>query len=456
MLSAWPSGKAIGPARASTFPGAWPSVSLPPARMKLPFELALALRYLRPKRTFVSVITLISIIGVTLGVAVLIIVMSVMTGFGEQLRERLLNFNAHIKVAVNGKPMADYRGVRDTVLLNEAVAAAAPFIIGPVLVETQPDGEESPQVFTPWVRGVDPVLEESVSSLTSTNSIIDGVFDVDGGLVVGSQMRTMLNLRVGDYLALHSARSFHAFREAQEDGREAVLLPDDFEVRGVMDAGLYEYNASFVLTSIEDAQELFGLGDAVHGIGVKLNNPDRTEPVRQQLLKALPPGHVVTTWEDENTQILEALKVERNVMFFLLFFVMIVAAFGITSSQITFVVQRTPEIGTLKALGATGGQIMQVFFAQSFVVAVLGLTLGFGLGLLALEYRNEFLLLLRDMTGLEIFPASIYGWQELPSKIVPGDLIRIAAGSLFICLLAGVIPAWNAGRLKPVEAFRHE
>jgi len=424
--------------------------------MKLPFELALALRYLRPKRTFVSVITLISIIGVTLGVAVLIIVMSVMTGFGEQLRERLLNFNAHIKVAVNGKPMADYRGVRDTVLLNEAVAAAAPFIIGPVLVETQPDGEESPQVFTPWVRGVDPVLEESVSSLTSTNSIIDGVFDVDGGLVVGSQMRTMLNLRVGDYLALHSARSFHAFREAQEDGREAVLLPDDFEVRGVMDAGLYEYNASFVLTSIEDAQELFGLGDAVHGIGVKLNNPDRTEPVRQQLLKALPPGHVVTTWEDENKQILEALKVERNVMFFLLFFVMIVAAFGITSSQITFVVQRTPEIGTLKALGATGGQIMQVFFAQSFVVAVLGLTLGFGLGLLALEYRNEFLLLLRDMTGLEIFPASIYGWQELPSKIVPGDLIRIAAGSLFICLLAGVIPAWNAGRLKPVEAFRHE
>ena len=424
--------------------------------MKLPFELALALRYLRPKRTFVSVITLISIIGVTLGVAVLIIVMSVMSGFDRDLREHLLNLNAHIKVAVDGKPMADYRAVRDTVLLNDKVDEAAPFIVGPVLVETQPDGEESPQVFTPWVRGVDPLLEATVSSLSSTNSIIDGEFDVDGGLVVGSQIRTMLNLQVGDYLALHSARSFHAFREAQENGREAVLLPDDFEVRGVMDAGLYEYNASLVLTSLGDAQELFGLGDTVHGLGVKLDNPDRAELVRRQLLKSLPPGHVVTTWEDENAQILEVLKVERNVMFFLLFFVMIVAAFGITSSQITFVVQRTPEIGTLKALGATSSQIMQVFFSQSLVVALLGLTLGFGLGMLVLEYRNEFLLLLRNLTGLEIFPASIYGFQELPSKIVQADLIRIAVGSLFICLLAGVIPAWNAGRLKPVEAFRHE
>ena len=143
-------------------------------------------------------------------------------------------------------------------------------------------------------------------------------------------------------------------------------------------------------------------------------------------------------------------------MFFLLFFVMVVAAFGITSSQITFVVQRTPEIGTLKALGATGWQIMQVFFAQSLVVAALGLTLGFGLGRLALAYRNEFLEFLRVTTGFELFPASIYGFQALPSKIVTGDLVSIGVGSLFICLLAGVIPAWNASRLKPVEAFRHE
>ena len=424
--------------------------------MKLPFELALALRYLRPKRTFVSVITLISIIGVTLGVAVLIIVMSVMTGFDRDLRERLLDFSAHLKVTNRNRIVSDYRALRHKVLEREAVAGVAPFIIGPVLVETQPEEGESPRIYTPWVRGVDPELELSVSSLTATNSIIDGEFEVDGGLVVGSEMRKILNLSVGDFLAVHSARSFHRIREAQEDGKEVVLLPDDYEVRGIIDAGLYEYNANFVLTSLEDAQDLYGLGDAVHGLGVKLHDPTQAESVRQQLLTTLPQGHVVTTWEDENTQILDALKVERNVMFFLLFFVMIVAAFGITSSQITFVVQRTPEIGTLKALGATGWQIMQVFLMQSLVVAALGLTLGFGLGLLALEYRNEFLVLMRDATGFELFPASIYGFQALPSKLVTGDLIRIGVGSLFICLLAGLIPAWNASRLKPVEAFRHE
>ena len=424
--------------------------------MKLPFELALALRYLRPKRTFVSVITLISIIGVTLGVAVLIIVMSVMTGFDRDLRERLLDFNAHLKVTNRNRIVSEYRELRHKVLEHEAVAGVAPFIIGPVLVETQPEEGESPRIYTPWVRGVDPELELSVSSLTATNSIIDGEFEVDGGLVVGSEMRKILNLSVGDFLAVHSARSFHRIREAQEDGKEVVLLPDDYEVRGIIDAGLYEYNSNFVLTSLEDAQDLYGLGDAVHGLGVKLHDPTHAESVRQQLLTTLPQGHVVTTWEDENTQILDALKVERNVMFFLLFFVMIVAAFGITSSQITFVVQRTPEIGTLKALGATGWQIMQVFLMQSLVVAALGLTLGFGLGLLALEYRNEFLVLMRDATGFELFPASIYGFQALPSKLVTGDLIRIGVGSLFICLLAGLIPAWNASRLKPVEAFRHE
>ena len=225
-------------------------------------------------------------------------------------------------------------------------------------------------------------------------------------------------------------------------------------MRGIVDAGYFEYNANFMLTSLENAQDLYDLGDAVHGLGVRLKDASLAEPTRQQLLKTLPAGLVVRTWEDENSHLLEALRVERNVMFYLLFFVMIVAAFGITSSQITFVVQRTPEIGTLKALGATGGQIMRVFLSQSLFVAALGLTFGFGIGLLALEFRNEFLVLMRDLTGFEIFPASIYGFQALPAQIVPGDLVKIGVGSFFICLLGGVLPAWNASRLRPVEAFR--
>ncbi len=423
--------------------------------MKLPFELALALRYLRPKRTFVSVITLISIIGVTLGVAVLIIVMSVMSGFDLMLRERLLNFNYHIKVFTENRVMNNYNEVREKLLQNKVVRGVAPCVVGPVLIETQPD-EGLPQIDTPFVRGVDIELEQTVSSLVSSNSLVQGEMDLDGGILVGSEIRSRLNLKVGDYIAVHSARSFHRIREAQEKDKEIVLLPDDFEVRGVIDVDFYDYNANFMLTSLQNAQDLYDLGDAVHGLGVRLEDASLAEITRQQLLEVLPSGLVVRTWEDENSHLLEALRVERNVMFYLLFFVMIVAAFGITSSQITFVVQRTPEIGTLNALGATGGQIMRVFLSQSLVVALLGLTFGFGLGLLALEFRNEFLLLMRELTGFEIFPASIYGFQALPAEIVPGDLLKIGIGSFFICLLAGVLPAWNASRLRPVEAFRHE
>ena len=423
--------------------------------MKLPFELVLALRYLRPKRTFVSVITLISIIGVTLGVAVLIIVMSVMSGFDLMLRERLLNFNYHIKVFTENRVMNNYNEVREKLLQNKVVRGVAPFVVGPVLIETQPD-EGLPQIDTPFVRGVDIELEQTVSSLVSSNSLVQGEMDLNGGILVGSEIRSRLNLKVGDYIAVHSARSFHRIREAQEKDKEIVLLPDDFEVRGVIDVDFYDYNANIMLTSLQNAQDLYDLGDAVHGLGVRLEDASLAEITRQQLLEVLPSGLVVRTWEDENSHLLEALRVERNVMFYLLFFVMIVAAFGITSSQITFVVQRTPEIGTLNALGATGGQIMRVFLSQSLVVALLGLTFGFGLGLLALEFRNEFLLLMRELTGFEIFPASIYGFQALPAEIVPGDLLKIGIGSFIICLLAGMLPAWNASRLRPVEAFRHE
>ena len=165
---------------------------------------------------------------------------------------------------------------------------------------------------------------------------------------------------------------------------------------------------------------------------------------------------VVRTWMDDNSGILSALLVEKNVMFYLLFFIMIVAAFGITSAQITFVMQKTREIGVLKALGATNGQVRWLFLSQSLIVGVLGVIAGFSLGLLALRFRNEFLDFMNKAFGFELFPANIYAFDRLPALIVPGDLAVICGGSLFICLLAGLLPAWNAGRLQPVEALRHE
>jgi lipoprotein-releasing system permease protein len=197
------------------------------------------------------------------------------------------------------------------------------------------------------------------------------------------------------------------------------------------------------------------MDEDVSGLKVMLDNPENAEMVRAQLGPVIP-GAYISTWLEESSAFLDALVVEKNVMFYLLFFIMIVAAFGITSAQITFVVQKTREIGMLKALGATGRQIMSIFLLQSFIVGIIGVICGFGLGMLAVSYRNEFLNLMRRTTGFEVFPQSIYQFTQLPAVINPRDIMIICGGSLIIAVLAGLLPAWNAGRLKPVEALRHE
>ena len=421
---------------------------------RLPFELLLALRYLRPKRTFVSVITLISIIGVMLGVAVLIIVICVMSGFDRQLKERILGFNSHLRVTKAGTTMRDYAVVRATIAANPQVKGAAPFVLGQVLAQTQPS-EGEPAVAAPWVRGIDPRLEDRISVLPK--SIIAGEFDVKGaGLLVGRDFAQLMGLAVGDHLEIISPRTLRKVRASQKQGKEIEVQTEEFVVKGIFDVGYYEYNASVIVTSLANAQDLYDLDDTVHGMLVMLKDSDQAADVREQLRAALGPGHRITTWFEENSGILNALIVEKNVMFYLLFFIMIVAAFGITSALITFVVQKTREIGMLKAMGATNGQVTGIFLSQSFIVGVLGVTAGLGLGMLALEYRNEFLYLMNRATGFELFPASIYGFTELPALIDWRDIVVICGGSLLISLAAGALPAWNAGRLKPVEALRYE
>ncbi len=188
---------------------------------------------------------------------------------------------------------------------------------------------------------------------------------------------------------------------------------------------------------------------------VMLKDPYEAEAARGQLERALGRNFGVTTWNDDNSAML-AVMVEKNVMLYILFFIVIVAAFGITCTLITFVVLKTRDIGVMKALGASRRQIMWIFLSQSLVVSVLGVLIGFALGMLAVIYRNPFLHLMRKLTGIELFPAKIYMLTELPALIIPGDIAIICGGSLVICLLAAAFPAWHASRLKPVEALRHE
>jgi lipoprotein-releasing system permease protein len=422
---------------------------------KLPFELLLALRYLRPRRTFVSIITLISIVGVALGVAVLMIVISVMSGFDHDLREKILGFNAHLKIFQNGRPLENYAPVMQLVASNKNVRGVAPFVLGQVLVVTQPTNGESKLTGAPWVRGVDVAHESSVSVLPQ--SLIAGSFDLSGrGLVVGSQFAENLNLSVGDRVSVYSPADLEKMEKQRGKPDEEAVLPDDYEVRGIFDVGYFEYNANVVVTSLENGQDLYTLDDNVHGLMVMLNDPYQAPQVRRELLMALGPNYNITIWTEENSGILNALLVEKNVMFYLLFFIVLVAALCILSAQITFVVQKTREIGMLKALGASNLQISGVFLGQSAIIGVLGVISGYGLGMLALTYRNEFLHFMNRLTGFELFPASIYGFGDLPAVINPHDIAVICGLSFVICVFGGVLPAIRAGRLKPVEALRYE
>jgi lipoprotein-releasing system permease protein len=423
----------------------------------LPFELLLALRYLRPKRTFVSIITLISIVGVALGVAVLIIVISVMSGFDHDLREKILGFNAHLKIYGRGQLIENYADTMRSVSSNKNVCGVAPFVLGQVLVETEPVDTNTEESLTaaPWIRGVDVNTEDSVSVLPK--SIVAGSFDVSGrGLVIGGDFANNMNLKVGDRVLIYSPADLKRMREHQGKSNEEAVLPDDYTVTGIFSTGYFDYDANVIATSLENAQDLYNLGDGVHGLMVMLNDPYQAPEVQGELQHSLGDNYRITTWMQDNSAILGALIVEKNVMFYLLFFIVLVAALCILSAQITFVVQKTREIGMLKALGATNLQISGIFLTQSAIIGVLGVLAGLALGILAVAYRNEFLEFMRRATGWELFPASIYGFGELPAIIAPRDIAVICVSSFVICILGGVLPALRAGRLKPVEALRYE
>ena len=422
---------------------------------RLPFELLLALRYLRPKRTFVSVITLISVLGVSLGVAVLIIVISVMSGFDQQLRDKILGFNTHLKVFHRGqKNINDYAALSRVIASNGNVKAVAPLVLGQVLVETEPQ-EGQGKVSAPWVRGIQPETETNITVLPK--SIVDGVFDVhDRGLLIGVEFARNMNLHVGDQVNVYSPSDLRKWKESAGKEGGKVPVPPEYEIRGIFDVGYYEYDLSVVVTALRDAQDLYDLGKSVHGIIVMLHDPYQAPAVQKQLERTLGPDFRTSTWMDENSYLLNALVVEKNVMFYILFFIMIVAALCILSALITFVVQKTREIGMLKALGSTDLQVAGIFLSQGALVGGIGNLAGYGLGMLALTYRNEFLDFMNRMTGFQLFPREIYGFGALPALIVPKDILLICGSAWIICILGGVIPAWRAGRLKPVEALRYE
>jgi len=325
------------------------------------------------------------------------------------------------------------------------VTGAAPNLEGLVFIQTEGD-----RVHTPLLRGVDPELERTVSRVP--DSIVEGEFSVGyGEIVVGRDLALRLGLRLGDSILVYSPQNF-----VSED---ELRLPEELTISGIFEVGMWEYDAGYVLTSLETARSIYNVEQGVHNIQVMTSEPMQAPRIAQQISRRLnvaAPIYDTRSWIDLNRQMFTALQTEKNMMFFLLIFITIVAAFGITNTLITLTVQKTHEIGLLKALGFSNRRIVNIFLWIGAVQGVIGTGLGLGLGLLALKYRNELLNFISAQFRVDLLPKELYQLSQIPAHTTTSDVVTVCATVLVICTLAGLVPAWRAAQLEPAEALRNE
>jgi len=414
-----------------------------------PFELRIGRRYLRSTgNRFLSFISLMSMLGVAIGVAVLIVVLSVMNGFESELRSRILSVTSHATLTAFGAGVPGWQALRDQALQSPGVTGVAPFVEGEaLLIADRPNGGSAPAS----VRGIDPGLEGTVSAIASRlrSGSLDSLAPASFRVLLGSELAARLGVQAGDSVVM-------AVAEGTVTPAGVVPRMRRFTVSGVFFSGMYEIDNALALVSLSDAQRLFRLGSNVSGLRLEVDDPFAAPRVSREVATALGGGLFVEDWSRRQANFFRSIELTKRMMFFILLLVVAVAAFNIVSTLVMAVKDKQPDIAILRTLGARPSSVLAIFATQGTVIGLLGTIGGVLLGVLLSLNLESLVHGLERVAGTRFLDASVYLMSDLPARVEPGDVLLIAATAFALCCLSTLYPAWRAARTNPARALRHD
>lgn len=412
-------------------------------------ERKIAFRYLSAKkRGFGSVVSWVSLIGIMLGVATLIVVMSVMGGFHDTLLSRIVGMNGHVVVYHQDGAIQDYDFLIDKMKQNKVVAANAVGIVP--IAEGQVMATANGNNTGAMIRGIrmSDLAAKTVTGTKIYGKALDKI--TDGELVAGASLTRSLRVGMGDNVSLVSA---NAATPTPFGSMPRIMA---YPVMSSFFMGMYEYDSGYIFMPLETAQKYLNIGEAVTHIDLFLKDPEDTTEVRDALATLLPTGFVVRDWRDLNRGFVGALQVESNVMFLILMLIVIVAAFNIVSSLVMLVKDKSKDIAVLRTFGVSRRSMMKIFILSGTSIGVIGAFFGTIFGVLIAIYIEPIRQFFQWATGRDLFPAELYYLSELPSKLVPSTVVGIAILAIALSFLATLYPAWKAASTDPVEVLRNE